>query len=123
MDKRTTDKAHFCTIFIVDLYSIPGSVTAACLQMGVSHVGLSTPQHGILQDRWLPNMLMFPSHTCLIHENHHTAMSNAEVNWNFSQSLQICQVKGPDQLPHGRALCQLKVEGAIIWAEAELVSN
>lgn len=33
-------------------------------------------------------------------------MGDAGVNWNLLQSLQICQVKGPDQLPHTASFWQ-----------------
>lgn len=34
-----------------------GPLTAGALQMGVSHIGPSTPEHRMLQDRRLQNML------------------------------------------------------------------
>lgn len=46
-------RGHPCKIFVMDLYiekglGTSGLVTAAGLQMGVSHIGLSTPQHRML---------------------------------------------------------------------------
>lgn len=55
-------------------------------------------------------------------------VSDAGVEENLSHSLQICQEERsrsitPYSINLGRALCQLKVERAIIWARAELASH
>lgn len=66
---------------------------------------------------------MFPSHTCVIHERCHIAISDAGVNKNLSQSLQFCQEKGSKtttsySINLGMDSRQLKVKGAIILAQA-----
>lgn len=100
-------------------------VRAADLQRGVSHIGRSSPQHGMLYDRWLQNML-------------HVSKPHMPYSWeppcshkrcrSQQESLSLCADLSGERsttitsysINLGRALCQLKVEGAIIWARAEL---
>lgn len=125
-------RGHPCKISIMDLYmekglGTSGLVTAGGLQMGVSHIGLSTPQHRMLWDRWLPNIL-------------HVSKPHMLYSWELPYSHKRCRSQQESlsvsavlsgegsttitsySINLGRALCQLKVEGAIILAQTEVAS-
>lgn len=104
-----------------------GLVTAAGLQMGVSHIGPSTPQHRMLQDRWLPNMLHDPKpHMLYSWEPPYSHKRCRSQQESLSLSTDLSGERSRSITSYsinlGKALCQLKVEGAIIWALAELAS-
>lgn len=73
---------------------------------------------------------MFPSYTCLIHESRHAAISKVGVNKNLSLFTLCADLSGDRpksiisySINLGKAICQLKVEGAIIWVWDELASQ
>ena len=129
-------EGHPCEILIVGLYiecvcvwggGGSGLLTAAGLQMGVSHIGPNTPQHRVPWDRWHPNMLHDPEPYMLYSweppcsrercsSQKESPSLSADLSGEGSGSITS------NDINLGEALCQLKVEGAIIWARAELAS-
>ena len=87
-----------------------------------------TVRHTMLRDRWLPNML---------HISHPHMLYSWELPYRRERctSQQECLSLSADlpgwrsrsitsySINLGEALCQLKVEGAIIWALAELAGH
>lgn len=102
-------------------------LTAGALQMGVSHIGLSTPKHRMLQDRRLQNML----HVSKPHMLYSWELPHSHKRCGSQQeSLSVAAVLSgwssttitSYSINLGRASCQLKVEGAIILAQAKVGS-
>lgn len=96
--------------------------------MAVHHNCPCTVQHTMLGDRWLPNML---------HISHPHMLYSWELPYRRERctSQQECPSLSADlpgwrsrsitsySINLGEALCQLKVEGAISWARAELAGH
>lgn len=85
-------------------------------------------QHTMLRDRWLPNML----HISHPHMLYSWALPYSRERCTSQQECLSLSADLPGwrsrsitsyNINLGKALCQLKVEGAIIWARAELASH